>query len=205
MAERFINNLNVGPDLSTKEMEIMKLYKQVASLIELSPIFVHVEIGTAVSGAGIVAPIGTSITYDVPDVDKLNMTIYNRYIWEVSLVNTSITTYPSLIIAGIPTPQQPLFIKLDNLTNEPYHFVCSQPIEKQNNRVVYLNQSKFPTQLNIKYGHCAADQNSPVFGTFFDFNADERGDGVIAPFSTFYNQRCSLIRFRIQIRQIHTG
>ncbi len=205
MAERFINNLQIGPDLSERESQLIKLYKSVASLLELQPIFVHVEIGTATNNVGIVDPIGTQITYDVKDIYKLNMTIPNKYVWEVTLVDTSITTYPKLVIAGIPVPQQPLFIKLDNLTDEPYHFVCAQPVEKQNNRVIYLNQSKFPSQLNINYGHCAADQDSPLFGIFFDFNQNVVGNGVTPPFATFYNQSCSLIRFRIQIRQIHTS
>lgn len=203
MAERFINNLHIGPDLSERELVIAKLYKSVASLLELQPVFVHFEVGTSIDGNGLVGLIGTNITYDVKDIDRLNMTIGNKYVWEVALVDTSITAYSTLIAPGIARPVQPLFIKLDNLTSEPFDFICTQPIEKQNNRIIYLNQKTFPSQLNIKYGHCVTDSNSSSFGTFYDFNQTLGSSITIAPFAVFYSQNANVIRFRLSIRQIH--
>lgn len=205
MAQRFINNLTIGPDYSEKEVQEIKLYKQVASLLELNPIFVHAEVAADISGDGTVSQIGTEISYDVRDINKLNETIYNKYVWEVSLLDCSITSYSDLIGGSVPRPTQPLFIKIDNLTSEPYDFVCSQPIEKQNNRVIYLNQKTFPDRLLVKFGHCVSDQKADDFGKFFDFNTNVGTPGITSPYFLFYNQKTTLIRFRLQIRQIHTA
>lgn len=207
MASRFTNNLTIGPDYSEKEIKEIQLYKTVASLVELDPIFVHFEVGASIAANGNVGLIGTQITYFIRDINKLNQTIFNKYVWEVSLLDVSITSYPKTIVDNVPVPLQPLFIKLDNLTSEPYDFVCTQPIEKQNNRVIYLNQKTFPSQLLIKFGHCIADQKSAGFGTFYDFNTNIRptGSGIVAPYNLFYNQSASIIRFRVSIRQIHTA
>lgn len=208
---RYISNQFIGPDYSEKELQELPLYKSVASLVELNPIFVHFEVGAEASNGGgspNIGLIGTEKNYYVEEIHKLNETIPNKYVWEVSLIDVTITSYPRILDLGggasVPVPQQALFIKLDNLTNQPYDFVCTQPIEKQNNRVIYLNQKSFPSALRIKYGHCNSDQKSPDFGTFYDFNQNVDSPLTTAPFRLFYNQSASIIRFRISIKQIHT-
>ena len=71
------------------------------------------------------------------------------------------------------------------------------------NRVIYLNQQKFPDQLTIQYGHCDTDQNSPEYGEFFDFNIDVAAAGIDDPYRLYYDQSVGNVRGRIQIRQIH--
>lgn len=212
MAERFINNLSVGIDKTKAEEALFPLYKAIASLIELTPQFVYFEQYAEVVANGgppnvnpVVGPFGTEFRVNVRNAGLLNNIINPNYVYEVKILDSQISRYPS----GIPntqiaTPSQLVYVKIDNLTDEAYDFSLASPYEKENNRIIYLKQKTFPAQLTIKVGHCDTDIDSATFGQFYEINGFASGGGVDEPFAIYYGQNVFLIRFRISVRQIHT-
>jgi hypothetical protein len=207
MAERFIQNLHIAPDRSEQEAKQLALYKQVASLQELSPVFIYFSSFCRVFDTGGLPPVvglfGTEFKVQVKDIYQLQKTISPHYFWEVQLLDSQVGRYTPSPLGTGNVPIQPVYIKLNNLTPEPYDFEVVGPTEKQNNRIIYLKQPNFPNQLDIKIGHCETQQANTNFGKYYDINSNVAGDGVADPFKVFYNQKVFKISFRLQVKQIH--
>lgn len=207
MAERFINNIEIGQDRDEQEKKKLILYKKQASLKELQPVFIYFSSfasSTTNSGIPDVGPFGVNFRVDVNNSDLLNNTNFPDYFYEVSLLNAEVVRY-NLGIPGtqLIVPQESIYLKLENLTNEPFDFAISPPAEKQTNRVIYLTQKTFPSQLVLRLGYCDATQSSSSFGSYYDINEDLPNPNIQAPFNLHYGQSISSITIRLQVRQLH--
>jgi hypothetical protein len=194
MAERFINNFDIGINKDEQEQKQLILYKKLASLKELQPVYVYAQISAQVTPGTppVVSDIGTLIRVYVNNINKLNNTVPYDYVYEVSLLDAQVDRINQ------PTILQTLYLST-SLTNEPFDFKVSNNSDSTFNNKIYVFSKTFPSEFTLTYGHCTTQQNSINYGQYDDFNEN-------TPISdpVYYDQSCTNIQLRFAIRQVHT-
>ena len=123
--------------------------------------------------------------------------IYNNLIYPTQVVYT-IELLDTNTYRGPTDPNySPIYIKLDNLTNEPYDFVISpSPNDKINNNIIHYFGHRFPSSLSLKIGHVLVNNG---IGIYEDLNQHTTFQGA----TLFKNQQAYLMTFRLRIKTHH--
>lgn len=196
--ERIVTDLT-GIRLEESD-EVIRILKEQALMRDIQNFYVYfqeLKQSTTTPPTDPFYPLfGTTFILNVPAFQTLNNIIYrNKSIYTIEIIDAMLNRNKSVTI-----DQQPIYIKIENISIQPYDFVISASgLDRTNNNVIHYISDSFPSSLTLHIGHLTTNSDTGVTA-FYDANANVlNGSGE----PILFDQQVYLAQIRFRIKQIH--